>query len=64
MILATSNYWNIIHGRAAGEVEQDIEGKQVMRILGKNMAWLLKMKEANTIEAPEKEKKEMMSFIR
>ena len=66
MILATSNYWNIIHGRAAGEVEQDIEGKQIMRVLAKNMAWLLKMKEAtaNTIEAPMKEVKEMMSFVR
>lgn len=66
MIIATSNYWNVIHGRTAGEAEQDIEGKQTMRVLGKNMAWLLKMKEAtaNTIKAPEKEKKEMMSFIR
>ncbi|PKP34770.1 MAG: flavodoxin family protein [Bacteroidetes bacterium HGW-Bacteroidetes-17] len=66
MIIATSNYWNIIHGRNAGEVEQDIEGKQIMRVLGKNMAWLLKMKEAtkNTIEAPKKEKKEVTNFIR
>ncbi|MBU1013460.1 MAG: flavodoxin family protein [Bacteroidetes bacterium] len=66
MIIATSNYWNIIHGRNAGEVEQDQEGKQIMRVLGKNMAWLLKMKEAtkDTIEAPKKEKKEVTNFIR
>jgi len=66
MIIATSNYWNIIHGRNAGEVEQDLEGKQIMRVLGKNMAWLLKMKEAtkDTIEAPKKEKKEVTNFIR
>jgi multimeric flavodoxin WrbA len=66
MVIATSNYWNIIHGGAPGEVENDDEGKQVMRILGKNMAWLLKMKEATvgTIEPPLKEKKELTSFIR
>ena len=66
MILATSNYWNIIHGRTPGEVNQDTEGVQIMRLLGKNMAWLLKMKEAtiNTIEAPIKEKKEITNFIR
>jgi multimeric flavodoxin WrbA len=66
MIVATSNYWNVIHGRDPGEVSEDIEGKQIMRVLGKNMAWLLKMKEAtaNTIEPPKKEKKEATNFIR
>jgi hypothetical protein len=66
MIIATSNYWNVIHGRAAGEVNQDIEGKQIMRVLGKNMAWLLKMKEVtkDLIEEPLAEKKEAMHFIR
>jgi multimeric flavodoxin WrbA len=66
MVLASSNYWNVIHGGAAGEVEKDDEGKQVMRILGKNIAWLLKMKEATsgTIEPPQREKKEVTSFIR
>lgn len=66
MIIATSSYWNVIHGRNAGEVTQDDEGVQIMRVLGKNMAWLLKMKEATaaTIEAPKKEKKEVTNFIR
>jgi len=66
MIVATSNYWNVIHGGASGEVNQDVEGKQIMRVLGKNMAWLLKMKEvtANMIEPPKKEKKETTNFIR
>ena len=66
MIIATSNYWNVIHGTKAGEVMQDIEGKQIMRVLGKNMAWLLKMKEATsgTIESPKREKKEFTNFIR
>lgn len=66
MIIATSNYWNIIHGRSPGEVTQDAEGKQIMRVLGKNISWLLKMKEATAgiIEAPQMEKKEYTHFIR
>jgi multimeric flavodoxin WrbA len=66
MIIATSCYWNVIHGRIAGEVGQDVEGVQIMRVLGKNMAWLLKMKEATSgsIEPPLKEKKEVTNFIR
>jgi len=66
MIIATSNYWNIIHGRSAGEVEQDLEGKQIMYVLGKNMSWLLKMKEAtsSTIEPPKSVKKVFTHFIR
>jgi hypothetical protein len=66
MIIATANYWNVIHGRTEGEVNQDIEGKQIMRVLGKNMAWLLKMKEVtkDLIAEPLAEKKEAMHFIR
>lgn len=66
MIIATSDYWNVIHGRSAGEAAQDAEGVQIMRVLGKNMAWLLKMKEATSgiVEAPGNEKKEYMNFIR
>lgn len=66
MIIATANYWNVIHGRSEGEVNQDLEGKQIMRVLGKNMAWLLKMKEATTglLEEPKAEKKVATHFIR
>ncbi len=66
MIIATSNYWNVIHGRNAGEVTRDGEGVQIMRVLGKNITWLLKMKEATSdkIKAPEIEKKEITNFIR
>jgi multimeric flavodoxin WrbA len=66
MILATSNYWNIIHGRTPGEVEQDYEGAQIMNVLGNNMAWLLKMREQtrDTLPAPVAVKKVMTSFIR
>ena len=66
MIIATSCYWNVIHGRMPGEVTRDGEGVQVMRVLGKNMAWLLKMKEAaaGTIQPPLPEKKVVTNFIR
>ena len=61
-----SNYWNEIHGNTAEEAAQDAEGLQTMRMLGNNMAWLLKCialgKEAGI--APETEKKIWTNFIR
>ncbi|MEI6852606.1 MAG: flavodoxin family protein [Bacteroidota bacterium] len=66
LILATANYWNVIHGRTPGEVLQDHEGSQTMRVLGRNMAWLLKMKEASAgiVSPPEKEQKVITNFVR
>ena len=66
MQIVGSNYWNEIHGNTAEEALQDEEGLQTMRILGNNMAWLLKCiqlgKEAGL--APERERKIMTNFIR
>jgi multimeric flavodoxin WrbA len=42
MIVPGSSYWNIGIGRAIGDVEQDEEGLETMRTLGRNMAWLLR----------------------
>ncbi len=42
MIVPGSIYWNIGVGRDKGEVEKDEEGIQTMKVLGQNMAWLLK----------------------
>ena len=66
MLMPTSNYWNVIHGRAPGEVLQDSEGVQTLKILGQNMAWLLKLKEnaKGKLEPPAKEEKLFMNFIR
>jgi multimeric flavodoxin WrbA len=66
MVIATSNYWNIIHGRTPGEVIKDEEGAQIMNVLATNMAWLLSMRQQTkeTIPAPEPVKKVMTSFIR
>ena len=66
MILATSNYWNVIHGRIPGEVVLDEEGTQIMEVLGSNMAWILKMREQtkDTLPAPAQVQKVMTNFIR
>jgi multimeric flavodoxin WrbA len=42
MIVPGSSYWNVAIGREKGDVERDIEGIQTMKVLGQNMAWLLK----------------------
>ena len=42
MPIASSQYWNSIHGRAQGEASRDEEGKQTMRVLARNMAFLMK----------------------
>lgn len=66
MILATSNYWNITHGAAPGETLQDGEGVQIMEVLGRNMAWLLKMREQTKelVEVPAFVDKVYTNFIR
>ncbi len=66
MQIVGSNYWNEVHGNTAEEVLQDEEGLQTMRVLGNNMAWLLKCiekgKEAGI--QPVTEKKIWTNFIR
>ena len=42
MPIATSTYWNEVHGSKAEDVEKDKEGLQTMRNLGRNMAFLMK----------------------
>ena len=66
MPVASSQYWNSIHGRAPGEAAQDGEGLQTMRTLAKNMSFLMKSialgKEAYGL--PEKEARIATHFIR
>jgi len=66
MLIPTSNYWNVIHGTRPGEVTQDEEGTQIMRVLGRNMAWLMKLVEngKGTVAEPERENKIYTNFIR
>lgn len=46
MIIPGSCYWNVGIGREKGEVEKDEEGIRTMRVLGENIAWLLKKLDA------------------
>lgn len=66
MPVASSQYWNSIHGREPGEAGQDEEGLQTMRTLAKNMAFLMKSialgREAYGL--PEKEAFKRTNFIR
>lgn len=66
MPVASSQYWNSIHGRGQGEAEQDAEGLQTMRVLARNMSFLIKSialgKEKYGL--PEKEEHEWTHFIR
>lgn len=66
MVIASSNYWNIAFGAAPGEVNKDPEGKQIMSILGKNMATLLKQLKTGSkdLENPTVEEKIFTNFIR
>lgn len=64
MLVPSSSYWNVIHGAKPGEAQQDEEGKQTMKTLGQNMAWLLKMREKGLAEEPERQPKVSMNFIR
>ncbi len=66
MPVASSQYWNSVHGRVQGEAAQDAEGLQTMRALARNMTFLMKSialgKE--TYGLPEKEPVQRTNFIR
>ena len=66
MPVASSQYWNSIHGAAQGEAAQDAEGLQIMRTLARNMAFLMKSialgKEKYGL--PEREPFQRTNFIR
>jgi multimeric flavodoxin WrbA len=66
MPIASTQYWNAIHGREQGEALQDEEGLQTMRVLARNMSFLLKSihdgKEKYGL--PEKEQFHRTNFIR
>lgn len=66
MPIATSQYWNSIHGRAAGEAEQDYEGLQTMRTLARNMSFLMKSIALGRekYDLPAKEDRVSTNFIR
>lgn len=67
MPVVSSSYWNVVFGNTPEEVKQDLEGLQIMRNLGRNMAWLMKCIEAGRAQgilAPERERAFVTNFIR
>jgi multimeric flavodoxin WrbA len=66
MPVVSSQYWNSVHGNTPEEVARDKEGLQVMRTLGKNMAWMLKNLQNGraSISPPEREPRIATNFIR
>ena len=64
MPVISSRYWNMVHGAKAEQVQADEEGVQIMRVLGKNMAWFLKCKEAAKLAGiQEPQKKNLFGLI-
>ena len=66
MPVVSSNYWNEVHGQTAEDVEKDEEGLQTMRVLGYNLAWLLKCVALGKTQGvtPKGEEKIKTNFIR
>lgn len=67
MPVVSSQYWNIVHGRTPEEALQDLEGLQTLRILGLNMAWLLKSMdyaEKAGLQPPQEAAYQETNFIR
>ena len=66
MPVASSQYWNSVHGREKGEAEQDGEGLQTMRVLARNMTFLMKSIALGKEQfgLPEQEERVFTHFIR
>lgn len=67
MPVISSQYWNMVHGSSPEDVNKDLEGLQIMRTLGRNMAWFLKCKEAAIkagVPFPVQEERVRTNFIR
>ena len=66
MPVVSSQYWNMVHGSEAEEVLEDLEGLQTMRVLARNMAFLMKSIKLGkeTYGLPEKEKRVFTNFTR
>lgn len=66
MPVASSQYWNSIHGGVPGQADMDEEGKQTMRVLARNMSFLMKSIELGKEKfgLPQKEEHAWTNFIR
>lgn len=66
MPVASSQYWNSVHGGAPGQAQEDAEGMQTMRTLARNMAFLIKSIALGKQHygLPEREARQSTNFIR
>ena len=66
MTIASGCYWSAIHGRVPGEVSQDHEGLRILRVQGRNLAYLLQLAEYSWgfVPPPEREEPVSTNFIR
>ena len=67
MPIVSSRYWNMVHGAVPEQVEEDLEGLYTMRVLGRNMTYLLKCQEAAKkadVALPEREPAIFTNFVR
>ena len=66
MTVASGSYWSAIHGRTPGELLQDPEGLRVLRVQGKNLAYLLQLAEhgKNHVPLPDREEPVSTNFVR
>ena len=66
MIVPASNYWNVIHGAAPGEITEDGEGMQILNVMCENMIWMLRSLEYSreAVPPPQGRKKVMTNFVR
>lgn len=62
MPIVSSTYWNEVHGFTAEDVEDDLEGLQTMRNLGRNMAFMIKAFKTAKEEIPQQERSSFTSF--
>ena len=64
MPVASSQYWNSVHGHKPGEAAQDAEGLQTMRTIARNMHWMLHGLETDREDSVNPEPRERTNFIR
>ena len=67
MPIVSSRYWNMVYGATAEQVMEDAEGLYTMRVLGRNMAYMLRCQEAARnagVALPEKEAPIFTNFVR
>lgn len=63
MPVVPSQYWNMVHGNTPQEVQRDEEGLQIMRTLGRNMAWMLRCFEKGEAPPAREPERKRTNFI-